>query len=162
FVARFSGDGSKLDFSTYLGGSQIESAMAIAVDRLGNCYITGVTESLDFPVVSAPQPNRGGDPTLIVNTDAFVTKFSAARSALLYSTYLGGSGFDQGYGIAVDPAGSAYVTGVAFSNDFPTTPNPIRRAGPNDAFVAKLGISADLAVSLADLPDPVMVNNQLT
>ncbi len=90
-----------------------------------------------------------------------MTKLNPGGSAL-YSSYLGGVEFDQGNSIAVDPAGAAYITGFTASTDFPTTPDPIRQTGSNDAFVAKLTISADLAVSLTDLPDPVMVNNQLT
>src|SRR5262249_45943845 len=94
--------------------------------------------------------------------DAFVTKLNADGSSLVYSTYLGGNGFDQGTGIAVDVMNNVYVTGGARSLDFPTTPNPLRGAGPSDSFVTKLSINADLAISISDLPDPVMVNNQLT
>ncbi len=160
FITRFSADGSQLDYSTYLGGSGSDFAWAIAIDTAGAAYVTGNTISNDFPTVAAPQPKRGGDPQFF-STDAFVTKLSADGSSFAYSTYLGGGSSDEGYGIAVDAAGAAYVTGVAGSEDFPTTPGALRRTWARDSFITKVGINADLALSLGDLPDPVMVNNQL-
>jgi uncharacterized protein (TIGR03437 family) len=159
FIARLKNDGSALDFSTYLGGAGFEIALAIAVDSAGNPYVTGVTNSLDFPVINAVQPTMGGTFT---NNDAFVTKLSPDGTSIVYSTYLGGSGFDQGNSIAVDAAANAYVTGNTSSGDFPTTQFPIRSAGPSDAFVTKIGLSADLAVTLAGDRSPVMINNQHT
>jgi uncharacterized protein (TIGR03437 family) len=161
FITKLKNDGSALDFSTYLGGAGPDNVSAITVDSAGDPYVTGTTSSLDFPVINAVQSTRGGNPSFS-NSDAFVTKLSADGTAILYSTYLGGSGTDQGNSIAVDAATNAYVTGIAFSINFPTTPFPIRSAGPSDAFVAKLGLSADLAMSLAGDRNPVMINNQLT
>jgi hypothetical protein len=138
FVARLSADGSALVYSTYLGGSGGEYYSTIAVDpNTGDALITGSTQSTDFPTVNPLQPNNGG------GTDAFVARLSADGSALVYSTYLGGSGYDQGYGIAVDPnTGDALITGSTQSADFPTV-NPLQpnNGGGTDAFVARL--SAD-------------------
>jgi hypothetical protein len=120
-------------YSTYLGGSANDSGNSIAVDSAGAAYVTGFTASLDFPT-TAIQTASGG------NGDAFVTKLNPAGSAQVYSTYLGGSGLDQGYGIAVDSSGSAYVTGLTGSPDFPTTSGAFQTAlgGSGDAFVTKL------------------------
>jgi hypothetical protein len=161
FIARLKNDGSGLDFSTYLGGARSESIAAIAVDSAGAPYVTGSTNSLDFPVANAVQSTLAGAPAINA-TDAFVTKLSASGAAIIYSTYLGGTGTDQGVGIAVDASGNAYVTGNALSSNFPTTPSPIRSAGPSDAFVTKLGVSADLAITLSGAPNPVMVKKELT
>ena len=90
---------------------------AIAVDTAGNAYVTGYTTSTDFPTTAgAFQTTFGGG-----NDDAFVTKLNPTGTALVYSTYLGGTGYDQGAAIAVDTAGNAYVTGYTDSTDFPTT-----------------------------------------
>ncbi len=128
--------GSALFYSTYLGGSKFEESHGIAVDSAGSAYVTGGTGSSDFPTTpGAFQTTFGG------LTDAFVTKLNAAGSALAYSTYLGGSNYDRCHGIAVDSAGSAYVTGGTSSSDFPTTPNAFQTTfggGSSDAFVTKL------------------------
>jgi hypothetical protein len=148
FVTKFNAAGSGLVWSTYLGGSIYDEANSIAVDSLDDVYVTGETESLDFPVVIAIQPNRGGcaDQEVIYCFDAFVTKFFPDGSSLLYSTYLGGSGDDMGQGIAVDSNLNAYVTGTTNSTDFPTR-NPFQStcngcvpgyAAYVNAFVAKL------------------------
>jgi hypothetical protein len=137
FVTKLNPAGSALVYSTYVGGSDVDGATAIAVDPMGNTYITGLTLSPDFPTNSgAVQPAFAG------TADAFVTKLNSAGSALVYSTYLGGAGSDAGNGIATDGDGSAYVTGVTLSTDFPSTTGsfqPIYGGGNNgDAFVAKL------------------------
>ena len=95
-----------LAYSTYLGGNDDDWGRGIAVDAAGNVYVTGQTYSTDFPTLNPVQPAFGGG-----FFDAFVTKLDAAGSTLLYSTYLGGSGGESGYGIAVDPVDNAYVTG---------------------------------------------------
>ncbi len=110
-----------LVFATYLGGSGIDAGFAIAVDSSGDAYVTGTTASSDFPVVNAYQPTLAG------GANAFVSEISSTGSALVYSSYLGGAmnatlNAQQGYGIAVDSAANAYVTGVTQSSDFPTTP----------------------------------------
>jgi Abnormal spindle-like microcephaly-assoc'd, ASPM-SPD-2-Hydin/Beta-propeller repeat len=115
FVTKFNSDGSALVYATYLGGSGVEGGSGIAVDAAGNAYVTGNTDSTDFPTKNAIQPAFGGG-----TADAFVTKINAAGSALVYSTYLGGSSSDGGSGIAVDAAGNSYVTGFTRSADFPT------------------------------------------
>ena len=135
FVAKLSANGSSLVYSTYFGGSQLEIARGIAVDSSDNAYITGTTFSPDFPTLGALQSTLRG------SQNAFVAEFSGTGS-LVYSTYLGGSGFDQGSGIAVDLSGNAYVTGYTSSSDFPTA-NAIQstcRSCPNsnDAFVAEI------------------------
>ena len=113
----------------------IDQGAGIAVDSAGNAYVTGFTFSTNFPTTAgAFQTTNGG------GTDAFVTKLNAAGTALVYSTYLGGSGNDDGHGIAVDSAGNAYVTGFTISTNFPTTPGAFQTTnsgGNGDAFVAK-------------------------
>ncbi len=122
-----------LVYSTYLGGSGDDQGNGIAVDSSGSAYVTGQTVSTNFPTSSPLQAVFGGGP------DAFVAKLNPTGSALVYSTYLGGSGEDFGYGIAVDSAGNAYVTGFTSSTDFPTA-NPLQAVndGDGNAFVAKL------------------------
>jgi beta-propeller repeat-containing protein len=129
-----------LSYSTYLGGSARDLGTGIAVDAAGNAYVTGNATSVNFPTTpGASQTIFGGD----INGDVFITKLNPAGSALVYSTYLGGSGMDQGAGIAVDAAGNAYVTGYTRSNDFPVTAGAFQTAfagsaGAGDAFVAKI------------------------
>ncbi|TAL50061.1 MAG: hypothetical protein EPN89_05315, partial [Methylovulum sp.] len=122
-----------LVYSSYLGGSSWESSSSIAVDTAGNAYVTGDTASSDFPTVNAKYPKLWG------GSDAFVTKFSADGSKVLYSTYLGGSSWlDYVSGIAVDGAGNAYVTGTTASSDFPTVNAKYPKLwGGSDAFVTK-------------------------
>ena len=113
FVSKLNAGGSALVYSTYVGGSQVDEGYAIAVDGSGNAYVTGITQSSNFPIVAARQGSNGG------NGDAFAFKLNAAGSALAYSTFLGGIGTDAGYGIAVDAAGNSYVAGVSQSANFP-------------------------------------------
>ena len=101
-----------MSYSTYLGTG---IGSSIAVDSSGSAYVTGTTFSTNFPTKHPLQANNAGE------EDVFVTKFNANGSALVYSTYLGGSSFDWGTSIAVDPAGNAYVAGFTSSNDFPTS-----------------------------------------
>jgi hypothetical protein len=127
-----------LVYSTYLGGSTADAASGIAVDSGGHAFVTGTTASTDFPTVNAFQATF---PSKQAYNTAFVSKFNAAGSALIYSTYLGGSGGDQGSAIAIDNAGSAYVTGFTGSSDFPVTANALQPAPTSPyvvAFVAKL------------------------
>jgi len=133
FVAKIDADGSALVYSTYLGGSDFDYGRGIAVDGSGNAYITGSTVSDNFPTKNPIQASKAG------YQDAFVAKIDADGSALVYSTYLGGSFIDYGYGIAVDGSGNAYITGYSDSDSFPTK-NPIQasKAGYQDAFVAKI------------------------
>jgi ELWxxDGT repeat protein len=139
FVAKLNAAGSALDYSTYLGGSSHDYGFAIGVDDSGNAYVSGETSSTDFPTQNALQPNHGG------GRDAFVAKLNAAGSALVYSTYLGGSAYEGAWkGFAVDGSGNAFVAGDTGSSDFPVTDNalqPSLAGGYYDAFVVKLNAS---------------------
>jgi hypothetical protein len=134
-----------LTYSTYLGGSLWDEAMAIAVDASGNAYVAGYTESDDFPTAGPMQLPHATD------YDVFVTKLSQSGSALIYSTYLGGcqdcthSSDDEAYGIAVDSSGNAYVSGYTESDDFPVTPGAFatNNGGLRDAFLTKLYPAGD-------------------
>jgi hypothetical protein len=133
FVTVIKSDGSGYVYSTFLGGGGSDAGSGIAVDNSGNAYVTGSTSSADFPRQSATQTVFGGG-----NTDAFVTKLNSTGTALVYSTYLGGSGDDAGKGIAVDAAGNAYLTGQTNSSNFPTavaTQSSLK--GGYDAFVTE-------------------------
>jgi hypothetical protein len=144
FVAKINTAGSALIYSTYLGGSGNDAALAIAVDSSGNAYVTGETNSSDFPAIDPLQPCFGvalGGSLF----DVFIAKISAPGSALVYSTCLGGSGNDIGFGIAVDSTGNAYVTGSTGSTNFPTV-NPEQSADAGvGAFIAKLLPVIDLS-----------------
>jgi hypothetical protein len=136
FVTKLNATGSRLVYSTFLGGTSGEGDdYGIAV-RFGRAYVTGSTDSTDFPTT------RGAfDRTQNGNTDVFVTKLNAAGSALTYSTFLGGTSFDRGIDIALDAKGRAYVTGDTGSANYPTTQgafDPTFNGGGNDAFVTKL------------------------
>lgn len=127
-----------LTYSTYLGSSQGDAGYGIAVDSSGNTYIVGQTCSTDFPTLGPEQPTSSG------NCDVFVTKLNSTGTALIYSTYLGGSSGDQAKGIAIDSSGNAYITGITNSTNFPTTAGAFQRAfggGDTDAFVAELNAS---------------------
>jgi uncharacterized protein (TIGR03437 family) len=156
FVAKFSASGA-LVYLTYLGGSGDDAATAIAVDSSGNSYITGMTNSPNFPLANPFQGQFGGmgGQGYIRTGDAFVAKLNPAGTKLLYSTYLGGTRDDAGMAIAIDNAGNAYVAGATASMNFPLTPNayqtylrgvggePLHQSGfttwdPGDVFVVKL------------------------
>lgn len=135
YVTKLDASGSAMVYSTYLGGSDRDIGLDIAVDTLGSAYITGYTTSTDFPTASAIQGTYGGG-----NNDAFVTKLNASGTALVYSTYLGGEGQEDGAGIAVDVSGNAYVAGGTISIDFPTQ-SPIygtRNDYSYDVFATKI------------------------
>ena len=149
FVTKLNAEGSAIVYSTYLGGAGTDRGLGIAVDGTNNAYITGVTDSDNFPTENAFQGAREG------LTDAFVTKINAAGSALLYSSYLGGSLDDQGNAIAVDSGDNVYVTGWTESGGataFPTTGGSFDETfkGVRDAFVSKFDptqvIAADTLV----------------
>jgi photosystem II stability/assembly factor-like uncharacterized protein len=123
FVTKFNGAGHGLIYSTFLGGSGSDEAMAIAVDAAGNVYVTGDTTSEDFPVTTGAMQSRlsrvpgpGFPPD-----DAFVTKLNPDGTQLIYSTFLGGTFFDHAKAITTDGSGAAYVAGMTASFDFPTT-----------------------------------------
>ncbi|MGB7770181.1 MAG: SBBP repeat-containing protein [Verrucomicrobiia bacterium] len=129
FVAKFDNQASHLVYLTYLGGNSDDVALDLAVDDSGDVYVTGYTLSTNFPTYNALYPKIGGTPIVYnghvygYNADAFVTELNTNGSGLVYSTYLGGAGSDEGIGIAIDPAGDAYITGLADSTNFPVTTN---------------------------------------
>jgi len=132
-----------LVYSTYLGGSGADLGFGIAVDSSGCAYVSGCTMSADFPTLD---PYQSDQP----DQDVFVTKLSSDGNALVYSTYLGGSGRDgsqdEGNGIAVDQAGNAYVTGYTYSSDFPTA-NPYQTDQEEaDVFVTKLSSAGNVII----------------
>lgn len=141
-VSKLDPSGSALVYSTFLGGSSGDIALDIAVDAAGNAYVTGDTDSLNFPTANPIQPGMLG------GRDVFVTKLDPSGSALVYSTYLGGSGLDRAWGIAVDALSNAYVTGYTHSVDFPTTTGGFQTmfGAIEDAFVTKLNPSGSALV----------------
>jgi len=165
FVSKLNATGTALIYSTYLGGTLPASnasggdrSYGIALDAQGDAYITGATESLDFPTVNAIQPHNGGA------RDAFVTKLNATGSALLYSTYLGGSDYDGAAGIAVDQASNAYLVAVSSSTNFPSSNISHRVFGQGaGGYVLKLnatGSALTYSVVIADSnPAGVAVDN---
>ena len=135
FVTKLNPTGSAVVYSTYLGGNAEDAGFSLAIDGAGNAYVTGLTDSPNFPITGgAYQTAFGGGAS-----DAFVAKLNPTGSALVYSTYLGGSGDDQGNGIAVDGGGNAYVTGIS-TGLFPTTGGAFQTVsgGVQSSFVAKL------------------------
>lgn len=175
YAARFSPDGSTLEYSTYFGSQNAQGATevdGIAVDGDGAAYIAGSTDAADIPTQNAIQGTRRGF------SDAFIAKLSPAGSSLVYSTYLGGAGREEfgawyrGHTIAVDADRNAYTTGVTTSTDFPTTPGAFQttRVGPSGSrevsFVAKinatgsaLGYATYLSGSNRDIPYGIGVDS---
>jgi len=149
FVTALNPNGSILAYSTYLGGKGRDAGNSIAVDAAGVAYVTGVTSSPNFPLKNAVQSTyAGGD------YDAFAAKLNPSGGALLYSTFLGGSGYDAGDSIAIDSAGTAYVTGYTTSSNY-LTQGAVQRAygskpgksRAGDAFVAALTTSNNVLYS---------------
>ena len=143
FVTEFNPSGSGLIFSTYLGGTGIDTPAQILLDATDDIFIVGSTTSNNFPTTSGVlQPLFGGV------QDAFLTKMKADGSALLYSTYIGGTAIDFGTAVTLDSSGDAFVTGSTQSTDFPTL-NPIQlgNAGLYDAFVAEVNPNGGLLYS---------------
>ena len=133
FVTKFDPAGATLIYSTYLGGDRTDQGFSIAVDQSGNAYVTGLTDSSDFPTVDPVQSANAG------STDVFVTKLDPSGAALVYSTYLGGSDFDLGTDVALDRSGNAFVIGLTNSSDFPTVaPLQATLGGVSDVFITKL------------------------
>jgi hypothetical protein len=166
FVTKLNANGTGLVYSTYLGGSSNDAANAIAVDSSGNAYVTGQTTSSNFPVLNAYQTTFAGGGTDcgsgIVCGDVIVTKLNASGSALLYSTYLGGSAEEAGAGITVDAGDNAFIVGGTDSTNFPVTygaPQSAYAGGSahcgaaglacGDAFVARINTLASGPASLA-------------
>ena len=143
FISKFSGDGTQLVYSTYLGGSNTDYANGLAVDASGAIYVAGYTGSIDFPTTPGAF-DRTCDNGCVQNGfaagDGFVTKIASSGSSLVYSTYIGGSGTDFFNFLAVNAAGEAVVTGESASTDYPTTPGTPQRSlnGIRDAVVTKV------------------------
>ena len=154
FLTELSSSGSELQYSTYLGGSTDDEGFGIAVDTAGNAYVTGLTKSNDFPIVSASAPQA----KLTGAQNAFVAKFNPSQSgtaSLIYSTYLGGGG-DTGNGITVDTAGNAYIIGATNSVGFPTTTGAFQTAflgggASNNAFFTEINAAGTAWVYSTDL-----------
>jgi hypothetical protein len=137
FVAKFDPTGNTRLWATYLGGNGDDAGAGIGLDGSGDVYVAGETSSFNFPATpGALRTTYAGGPK-----DAFVARLNATGTALVYATYLGGSGEDRANAIAVDTAGNAYVTGRLDSTDFPATPGAFQtffHGGAFDAFAAKL------------------------
>ena len=140
FVTALNATGSGLAYSTYLGGDANEFTIDIAVDAAGNASVVGLTGSSNFPVTpDAIQPTYGG------NNDAFITRLNPTGTALAFSTFLGGNSGDIGLAVALDSAGSIYLSGATSSTDFPVTPGSFQTVfggGSSDAFVSKIVFSS--------------------
>ncbi len=171
FVTKLKPDASGLIYSTFLGGTSQDAGLSLALDGSGNAYVTGSTVSTDFPTQNPLQPDFAGggtncplqndqiDAHIFICGDAFVAKVNPTGTGLVYSTYLGGSNDDSGFGIAVDSVGNAYVAGGTASTDFPTTAGVLQPTfgGGNsncsntgvacgDAFVAKINAAGSSLV----------------
>jgi hypothetical protein len=141
FVTKLNAAGSRLVYSTFVGGGAGEGAAAIAVDGANRPWVTGGTSSVNFPTTTG-----GFDRSLDGPSDVFVTRLNATGSRLLFSTFLGGGRSENGRDLALDTAGNAYVTGTTFSANFPTTQSAFDRVFNGDpaifwgdSFVTKLG-----------------------
>jgi hypothetical protein len=162
FVANVNAAGTALVYSTYIGGSNSDVALGVAVDASRNAVVSGLTFSTDFPTTaSAFQSRCKLDINSRCNGDAFVTKLNAAGTALIYSTYFGGSGTELANTTALDSSGNAYIVGVTDSTDLPVTPGAFQTTyggssscSPNtlcfggDAFVIKVNPSGAGQASL--------------
>jgi hypothetical protein len=142
FVTKLTSNGSGVGYSTYVGGSSDDNVAGIAVDALGRASIVGNTLSTNYPTTAdaLKATKSAGD------NDIFVTTLSSTGGALAFSTYMGGPLDDLGYGVALDPAGTIYLTGATLSTDYPTTPGAFRIAsqGGYEGVVTKLSVFAPL------------------
>lgn len=143
FVVKLNPTGSAPVYSTFLGGSAEDQATGIKIDDTGNAYVSGFTNSTNFPVTTGSfRTSYAG------STDAFAVKLNPSGTALLYGTFLGGANVDRAYAIAVNASGEAYLAGQTFSSSFPTTPGAYRTShgGSADAFITKLNAGGTSAV----------------
>jgi hypothetical protein len=140
FVTKLDHTGTYLLYSTYIGGWDHDEGRAIVVDGSGCAYITGKTESTFNPVGPYPTTTGAYDESYNDQGDAFITKFSSSGTSLEFSTYFGGSGRDEGNGIAIDHNKNVYITGESWSNDLPTTNGAVDTTYNTwgDAFVTKM------------------------
>jgi CSLREA domain-containing protein len=168
FLAKYNSSGVKSYF-TYVGGSGAGSgepsrdiATGVAVDSVGNAYVTGYTRSNGFPTSGSLKTFNTTLCDGVPCYDAFVTEINASGSARVFSTLLGGDGSDQSLGIALDPSGGIYVAGSTTSLEAKPGAVQTANAGSTDAFVTKLAPASDLSLTLSDSPDPVSINSTLT
>ena len=142
FVVKFSPGGGALLYSTYLGGNAYDAVNGLAISSSGDAYVVGYSDSPNFPTASPLQPSRNG-----LGNEAFVSRINAAGTALVYSTYLGGSGNEVAYAVAVDAGGNAYVAGWTNSANFPTV-DPVQalNRGAGDAFISELNAAGSALV----------------
>ena len=134
FVTKLNYSGTALIYSTFIGGTDIDYSFAIAIDGIGNAFITGKTTSSDYPTTTG-----AFDMSHNMYDDINVTKLNSTGTALIYSTYIGGTGLDAGYSIALDSNGYAYITGFTSSNNYPTT---------KDAYDLKFNGSEDVILTI--------------
>jgi autotransporter-associated beta strand protein len=134
FVAALNPTGVGLIYGTYLGGASLDFGSQIAVDAAGDAYVTGITQSFDYPVTAGAFQST--NPNVGLN-HVIVSKLNPTGSALLYSTLLAGNGSDTALGLAVDAAGDAYVTGTSSSTNFPVTDGAFQKTD-SGLFVTKL------------------------
>ncbi len=157
FLTKLTSSGANAVYSTYLGGTEHEEGNAIALDISANAFIMGGTNSSDFPTRLAYQDSL----TLEFEDDLFLTKFSNSGASLIYSTYLGGTGDEYSYGIAVDHRGNAIATGYTFSTDFPVM-NPYQsnfQGGSYDVFVTKFEYNCCNVAGDADAGNSVNIGD---
>jgi len=151
FIAKINPSGAALAYSTYMGGTNDDYGRGIAVDNLGNAYVTGLTASLNFPLVNAFQSTLHStfhDGYYVYSDqDAFVTKIDSTGSSLVYSTFLGGYSYDEGRAIAVDATGAATVVGQTYSLDFPTL-HPLKCAEQEEDEYPPFGPPADAFITI--------------
>lgn len=160
FISKLNIDGTGLVYSTFLGGSNIDCNWAIAVDSAGCAYVSGETESADFPCTSGAY-----DETYDGNTDSYITIINADGSTLEYSTFLGGSSYEVGFGIVCNSPGSAFVTGKTGSSDFPITIGTFDESYNEnvDVFVTKLSSGHNLSGTITfAYPGLVVDSTQVT
>lgn len=157
FVTKVDATGSKILYSTYFGGTDIDGGNAIAIDSSGGAVVIGGTQSSNLPLANSIQNKYGG------NTDAFVMRLAPAGCGVTLSTYLGGHSADIGTGVALDASGNAYFTGRTSSNDFPLGSSPVQAStgGGFDAFVSRIDAFTSSAVcfSSGKLQFPAQVIN---
>jgi uncharacterized protein (TIGR03437 family) len=144
FLAKLTPNGQSIAFYTYLGGSQDDEGLGITLDVNGNIYLTGYTQSVNFPVLNPMQATFGGGigtmPDGNSAGDVFISELDPTGSKLLYSTYFGSSGLEAAYGIVVDSAGDIYVAGDTTSTDLKTTAGAVQATygGGQDSFILEL------------------------
>jgi hypothetical protein len=155
FVAKVNRNGTALVYSTYLGGTDFDFGRGIVVDAARNSYIVGGTSSTDFPTANPLQAANAGD------EDVFLTKLNRTGNALVFSTFLGGSSWEEPSGIALGPSGDAYLQGTTASSDFPVVKalQPAN-AGGLDAFVARIRPTTVCDTSLSPLSGAARVQGK--